>query len=89
MAEFSISHSSSPLCFLCLLSTFRLIIGVVSIVGGAAARYGGGAMVLSGLMWILLGPIASRIYCELLIVVFSINGTLTEVRDLLKSKTSI
>lgn len=51
--------------------------GLISIIGGATSDYGGGAMVFTGLLWILLGPLVVRIYCELLIVVFSINDTLT------------
>ena len=65
-----------------------VIIGLISIVRGANVRYGGGGMVFFGLMWILLGPIVTRIYCELLIVIFSINDTLTDVKNLLKDKTT-
>ncbi|MDW8226379.1 MAG: DUF4282 domain-containing protein, partial [Anaerolineales bacterium] len=55
-----------------------VIMGLISIVGGANAHYGGGAMVFAGILWIFLGPIITRIYCELLIVIFSINDTLTD-----------
>ena len=41
---------------------------------------------LLGLILILLGPIVVRIYCELLIVVFTINDTLTEIHRSLKEK---
>lgn len=63
-----------------------VILGLTAIVGGANASRGGGAMILGGLFWILLGPIVVRIYCELLIVIFTINDTLTDVRNLLKPK---
>ncbi len=46
-------------------------------------------MVFVGLMWTLIGPIAARIYCELLIVIFSINDTLTEIKNLLINKNSV
>lgn len=65
-----------------------IVMGLVSIVGGASMSYGGGAMIFVGLSWIVLGPIAVRIYCELLIVIFSINGTLTDVKNLLKEKST-
>ncbi|MEI6675922.1 MAG: DUF4282 domain-containing protein [Verrucomicrobiota bacterium] len=65
-----------------------VIAGLVSMVGGASAHYGGGSMVFMGLLLILLGPIVTRIYCEILIVIFSINDTLTEVKNLLKDKQS-
>lgn len=64
-----------------------IILGLISIVGGANARYDGGRMIFVGLMWILLGPIVTRIYCEILIVIFSVNDTLTEIKNLLKDKT--
>ena len=66
-----------------------VIMGIISIVGGASARYGGGGMVFVGFMLIIIGPIVSRVYCEILIVVFSINDTLTEMKNLLKGKTTI
>ena len=65
---------------LCVLS------GIATIIGGANASYGGGKMVLMGLLTIVLGPVIVRIYCELLIVIFSVNDTLTEIRDVLKEK---
>ncbi len=33
-----------------------------------------------GLVYLILGPIAVRVYCELLIVVFKINDQLNEIR---------
>ena len=60
--------------------------GLISIIGGAVSDYGGGAMVFMGLLYIFLGPLVVRIYCELLIVVFSINDTLTEIKNSLKDK---
>lgn len=58
-----------------------VIAGLVNIVGGATARYGGGWQVAWGILLILLGPLAVRIYCELLIVVFRILDALHEIRD--------
>ena len=34
-----------------------------------------------GLLLLLVGPIGVRIYCEVIIVVFQISNTLTEIRD--------
>lgn len=50
------------------------------IFSGATANYGGGSLVLRGLVTLLLGPLFWRIFCELLIVIFRINDTLTEIR---------
>jgi hypothetical protein len=50
-------------------------------------HYGGGAATfLSGLFIMLLGPVAVRIYCELLILLFRMNETLTEIKDGLLKK---
>jgi len=38
----------------------------------------------TGILIIILGPLFLRIYCEVLIVIFKINDTLTETQDLLK-----
>ena len=34
-----------------------------------------------GLLLLVLGPVGVRIYCEVIIVVFQISNTLTEIRD--------
>lgn len=39
---------------------------------------------LAGILMILLGPIAVRIYCEVMILFFVINDTLTEIKNLIK-----
>jgi len=64
-------------------------IGVaVSVIGGlvmiivAFGRYGTGvAGFFAGLLTMILGPVMVRIYCELLILFFRINDTLTEIRN--------
>ncbi|AXA37028.1 MAG: DUF4282 domain-containing protein [Candidatus Hydrogenedentota bacterium] len=66
-----------------------ILIGLISIASGANAPYGGGGRVFWGLVWILVGPIITRVYCELLIVIFSINDTLTEIKNSLKNKDSM
>jgi hypothetical protein len=50
-----------------------VIAGLVEIVTGAPSRLG-------GLVTLLLGPILVRIWCELVIVAFRINETLTDIR---------
>jgi len=53
---------------------------------GATTSYGGGSLVLTGLVMLFLGPIIVRIYCELLILIFRINETLTEIKNSLEKK---
>jgi hypothetical protein len=62
-------------------------VGVVAcIVGGlfmmtvGAAYYGKGAGFLPGLAVLILGPLVVRVYCEILIVIFRINESLTDIR---------
>ena len=62
-----------------------VIAGLVQI-GTAFSRYGSAVSVLTGLLTIVLGPVVVRIYCELLILFFRMNKTLTEIRDGLAKK---
>lgn len=62
-----------------------IITGLVAIIGGASARYGGGPQVLSGLLVLIFGPLWVRISCELIIIFFRMNETLTEIRNSLRS----
>jgi len=58
-----------------------VILGLVLIIGGAGERYGGGEQVLGGLLLFIFGPIVVRIWCELLILFFRMNETLTEIKS--------
>jgi hypothetical protein len=55
--------------------------GLIEIGSGLSSSYGGGSQVLVGLVILVLGPVFVRIYCELLIVLFRMNDTLTQIRD--------
>jgi hypothetical protein len=57
--------------------------GVLQILRGIenfTAR-GDSSFLITGFAVILGGPLAARVYCEILIVAFSINDTLMEIRD--------
>ena len=57
-----------------------VIAGLVLIfVGGP--NMSGGQAVLSGIVTVVLGPIFVRIYAELLIILFRINETLTDISN--------
>lgn len=58
-----------------------VIAGLIMIVAGAVDDYGGGEQVLIGLTVFVLGPIVVRIWCELLILFFRMNETLTEIKN--------
>jgi len=58
------------------------VVTVGVVLAGLALLGGGdtGGQRFGGLLVILLGPIGVRIYAEILIVIFKINETLTEIR---------
>ncbi|MGD0768012.1 MAG: DUF4282 domain-containing protein [Tepidisphaeraceae bacterium] len=64
-----------------------VIAGIVWIVIGASSEFGGGAQVFGGIVFMLVGPLVCRIYCELLIVVFRILDELTTIRQRLAPPT--
>lgn len=64
-----------------ILAGLAIILGLIGIVNGATSSFGGGSQVLGGLMLLVLGPVAVRVYCEILIVLFRMNATLTEIRN--------
>ena len=57
-----------------------VITGLGTIIAGIG-DYGGGLAVLGGLATIIFGPIVVRIYCELLILFFRMNETLTDISN--------
>ena len=56
-----------------------IIFGIVSIVYGVIRS--DIPTLLYGLLVLILGPVAVRIYCEILILFFRINETLTEISN--------
>src|SRR5699024_6154642 len=42
-------------------------------------------MILSGLATMIIGPIVLRVYCEILIVIFKMQGALIDIREELKN----
>ena len=61
-----------------------LIAGLVMIVMGI--KLPGDQMVLKGVLLVILGPLGVRVYCEILIVFFRINETLTEIKHALDGR---
>jgi hypothetical protein len=61
-----------------------VIMGLIMLISGAASPWGGGIQVFGGLLTIVIGPLVTRIYCELLIVLFKMNEALQDI----KSKSS-
>lgn len=61
-----------------------IIAGVAMIASGDL--YFGERMPLKGVLLIIFGPLVVRIYCEILIVFFRINETLTEIKHSLERR---
>jgi hypothetical protein len=58
-----------------------LIIGALMVIYGANHfQEGQGQYLWRGVLLFVLGPLGVRIYCEILIVFFRINETLTEIK---------
>jgi hypothetical protein len=66
---------------------FCLIIGGILIIYGVTQyRMGQDHYLWKGLLLFLLGPLGVRVYCEILIVFFRINETLTEIKHELERR---
>ncbi len=63
---------------ICLVAGFILI--------GTGIKQPGHQALLSGVLLVVFGPLAVRLYCEVLIVFFRINETLTEIKHLLERR---
>ena len=58
-------------------------IGVALCIIGALVLIAGGGALL-GLVLLFLGPFMGRIYCELVMVIFRINETLSDIKNELR-----
>jgi hypothetical protein len=59
-----------------------VIAGIIEIVSGINTPYGGGgSVVFMGILLLLLGPILVRVWCELMLVLFSIHDTLIKMKN--------
>lgn len=58
---------------------FAVLSGIIQIVTGASSPYGGGGMVLTGLLTMLFGPLLVRVYCEILIIFFKMDDSLKKI----------
>jgi hypothetical protein len=63
-----------------------IIFALFEVFSGVTAQFGGGARVLRGLGWLVFGPIGVRIACELIMLFFRMNDTLSEIAAAGKKK---
>lgn len=58
-----------------------LFVGAIMIFMGVSGHHPGmGHYIWKGVLLFILGPLGVRVYCEILIVFFRINETLTEIK---------
>lgn len=58
-----------------------VVAGLTLILGGGTAEMSQAEAIGAGLLTLVFGPLAIRLYAELLIVVFRINETLTDISE--------
>ena len=64
-----------------------LITGAIMVIYGANHfQEGQGPYLWKGMLIFVLGPLGVRVYCEILIIFFRINETLTEIKHGLERK---
>jgi hypothetical protein len=67
-----------------------VIISVIAgfILIGMGIKQDGNQTLLPGVLLVIFGPLVVRLYCEVLIVFFRINETLTEIKHLLEVRVT-
>ncbi|MEK4803203.1 MULTISPECIES: DUF4282 domain-containing protein [Oceanobacillus] len=65
---------------------FSIILGLLQIIAGFDSYFGGGYQIFMGILTIILGPIFTRVYCELLILFFKMHETIQEINEKLGLK---
>ena len=64
-----------------------IVMGTIMVMYGATYHQEGGATSLwKGVLLFLFGPLVVRVYCEILIIFFRMNETLTEIKHVLEGK---
>ncbi|UFU00184.1 DUF4282 domain-containing protein [Radiobacillus kanasensis] len=58
---------------------FSILSGLIQIIAGANSPWGGGIQVIIGLITLVVGPLITRVYCELMIVIFKMQETLQSI----------
>jgi hypothetical protein len=67
-----------------------VIAGIILLAGGGGyGYYGGGELIRPmGILLIIFGPLVVRIYCEIMILFFRMNASLTDIRAELKQQSA-
>lgn len=71
--------------FLCIVVGIFYIFGGISNISGPIS-YLGVQLIVVGITFLIFGPITLRIFCEVLIILFSINDTLTDIKTQLNGQ---
>ncbi|MDE0084907.1 MAG: DUF4282 domain-containing protein [Candidatus Poribacteria bacterium] len=65
---------------------FSIYVGLVFIIEWSRFGPSGAEMLLVSFGYFFLGPILLRVFCELLLTLFSVNDKLEDIKGLLKSQ---
>ncbi|GGJ89967.1 hypothetical protein GCM10007063_10770 [Lentibacillus kapialis] len=68
---------------------FSVLSGLGMMVTGANSVVGGGFQVIMGLLIIIVGPLLTRVYCELLIIFFKMHESLQEIKKSLSDQHNV
>jgi len=63
-----------------------LVVGAAMIIYGATDYDRVGRHIWKGILLFCLGPLAVRVYCEILIIFFRMNETLTEIKHAIEER---
>src|SRR5690625_4199656 len=66
-----------------------ILMGFIMIGYGIISENGGMLEIFSGLFTLFLGPIIIRVYCEIMIVVFKMQGALISIRNILNEQHNV
>ncbi|AKG03779.1 hypothetical protein AAV35_002555 [Salimicrobium jeotgali] len=61
-----------------------VLMGISLIGAGLDNPYGGSGSVFMGLLTIVIGPLVTRVYCEIIIVVFKMHESLHDINSKIK-----
>lgn len=65
--------------FYFILTGISILFGFVSVIRGFSAQWGGGAMVISGLLTILIAPFLIRLWFEFVLVIFMVYEKISKI----------
>ena len=63
-----------------------VLLGLIMFFGSLSRPFGSGLGAVMGLLYMVVGPILTRVYCEVLIIVFKIHENLVDIKHSLRER---